>query len=276
MSKTIVNSLLLISTLSSVISSHANELDDFNKELKNISFKEVMLAKKIKEPEAGWAFKVETMGKAAGARSSLEISEEAKELIIAFEISSRKNYKQKLTHPIWPGNESGMTFGFGYDSGYSTKTAIQTTWKDFLPEDTITGLMTCAGISGPSANVCTNKIKHLVISLDAAEKEFNYYLPFLISQTESTFENYELLSPASRGALASLVYNRGPNTRNVPKRVEMYNISVLMREKKFSEIPAQIRSMTRLWTKPKEKGLIKRRNLEAELFEIGLKQNATH
>ncbi|HHT4259112.1 TPA: hypothetical protein ACTYZB_004778, partial [Klebsiella variicola] len=182
--------------------------------------------------------------------------------------------KKKLTHPVWPGEKSGTTFGFGFDSGYSSASDVKSAWKDFLPEATVAGLMTCAGISGQAALACTNKIKHLVISLDAAEKQFNYYIPFLVAQTQSTFANYDMLSPDCRGALASLVYNRGPNTRNVKGREEMYKISVMMREKRFSEIPEQIRIMKKLWTKPKERGLLKRRELEAQLFEIGLKENA--
>ncbi|HHT4259233.1 TPA: hypothetical protein ACTYZB_004901, partial [Klebsiella variicola] len=92
MSKVNFNILLLVSSLFPTFNSHANDLDKFNKELKSISFAEVMDAKQFKEPEARWAFKVETMGKLKGARSDLEISKESKELIIALEISSRSNY----------------------------------------------------------------------------------------------------------------------------------------------------------------------------------------
>jgi GH24 family phage-related lysozyme (muramidase) len=48
----------------------------------------------------------------------------------------------------------------------------------------------------------------------------------------------------------------------------MAEIQLLLGGKKYSEIPKQLRAMTRLW--PNSKGLRRRREEEAELFEGGL------
>jgi len=44
-----------------------------------------------------------------------------------------------------------------------------------------------------------------------------------------------------------------------------------MEVKRFSDIPAQLRAMRRLWQKtPGGQGLVLRRELEAQLFSLGL------
>jgi len=53
----------------------------------------------------------------------------------------------------------------------------------------------------------------------------------------------------------------------------MRAISMLMKDRDFKAIPAQFRNMKRIWAgKPKKGGLLIRRELEAQLFEIGLTQ----
>jgi GH24 family phage-related lysozyme (muramidase) len=68
-------------------------------------------------------------------------------------------------------------------------------------------------------------------------------------------------------ALVSLVFNRGSSLSG-ERRKEMAEIQLLLGGKKYSEIPKQLRAMTRLW--PNSKGLRRRREEEAELFEGGL------
>lgn len=249
----------------------ADGFDAFNAQLKSVTFNDVICAKKYKEPEAGKIFKVETMGKLSGPRSDLKISNEAKKLIIYFEVTGKNNYDKKLQNPTWPGGASGATVGFGYDIGYSSEKSVHDAWINYIPEETIKGLMTCAGKKGEDGRLCTNKIKKLTIDWDSASKQFEYYLPFLIAQTKSAFKNFELLPPSARGALASLVYNRGADTSNTQRRKEMYNIAKLMSQKEYSKIPEQIELMKKLW--PNTKGLLIRRDLEAELFRIGIKNN---
>ena len=77
------------------------------------------------------------------------------------------------------------------------------------------------------------------------------------------------------GALVSLVHNRGTTFRNPdPSFTEMHELSNNMASKRFPVIPANIRSMERLWSnKPKFKGIVIGREAEAALFEIGLDSN---
>jgi GH24 family phage-related lysozyme (muramidase) len=68
-------------------------------------------------------------------------------------------------------------------------------------------------------------------------------------------------------ALVSLVFNRGASLTG-DRRREMANIQALLKTGNFKEIPSQFREMTRLW--PNSKGLRRRREEEADLFQSGL------
>lgn len=269
LSSIITLSLLLMSASQAYANTGA--LTAFDAQLEAVSFDDVMQAKEYRESEAGAAFSVETQGQFAGPRSDLKISEEAKKLIIHFEVSGKSNYENKLVNPTWPGGESGATVGIGFDLGYSKAKAVEDAWGEFIPKSTVQMLMMCVGKTNVAGKECTKQIKSAEIKWLAANQQFEYYLPFIIAQTRGKFKNFDLLPPSSRGALVSLVYNRGASTSNTPRRVEMYNISILMKDKRFSEIPAQILKMQRLW--PNIKGLLARRKLEAELFSMGLSEN---
>ena len=98
-----------------------------------------------------------------------------------------------------------------------------------------------------------------------------------IGLAENALPNFAALPNDARGALVSLVYNRGasfsvPLSKDPTGRYqEMRNIRALMLRKEFHSIPDEIRKMIRIWqSEPDMKGVVKRRELEANLFEIGL------
>jgi GH24 family phage-related lysozyme (muramidase) len=67
-------------------------------------------------------------------------------------------------------------------------------------------------------------------------------------------------------ALVSLVFNRGASLSG-ERRTEMLEIQRLLRVGELDKIPSQLRAMCRLW--PNTKGLRRRREEEADLFEKG-------
>lgn len=265
-----VTLLITSSVLKNISFSYASENYSFREELKAFKLQDVIDSKKYLENEAAAVFKVETQGKLKGARSDLTISEDAIALLIAAEVSSEENYKKRLIRPIWPKGDSGATIAIGFDIGQGDKDTIRGAWENYLPNDTVNELVKCAGKTGLQGEMCTKKIQHVVVPWNAAVSQFRYYLPFVVAQTQTAFPNFNLLSPDSRGALVSLIYNRGPDVSLRNKREEMFNIANMMLKKDFSEIPGQIRAMKKLWTKKDQRGLIIRRELEAKLFEIGM------
>ncbi len=53
------------------------------------------------------------------------------------EVSSPRAYKTKYKNPIWPGGQSGVTIGIGYDLRFSDRSRFAADWGDHLAADTI-------------------------------------------------------------------------------------------------------------------------------------------
>jgi GH24 family phage-related lysozyme (muramidase) len=97
-------------------------------------------------------------------------------------------------------------------------------------------------------------------------------LPQCVSETRNVFYGSVNMPRICFGALVSLVYNRGTSmtdsVSNPGNRKEMRDIRGAVAKGRFSEIPASLRAMKRLWPEPN--GLRDRREREAKLFELGL------
>jgi hypothetical protein len=201
--------------------------------------------------------------------SELPISETARRLIIAFEVSSEAAYVQRYQRPIWPGGRSGVTIGIGYDIGYVTAAELRNAWGAYLSAQDLDTLSPACGVTGLAARDMVDDVARVVVSWDIARRQFAEELKRYVALTQSSLPNFTSLSEHCRGALASLVYNRGPSFDAQPSRYqEMRNIRQHMIVKNFPAIPGEIRGMTRLW--PDVKGLLRRREAEAALFEAGL------
>jgi len=201
------------------------------------------------------------------------ISDEARNLIIAEEISSKTTYNKKYRRPEWPGGESGVTVGIGYDCGYQSAAKIRQDWSGLLPEEYIRVLADCAGIKAAAAKAKTKSVKSKVdVSWDAAIAEFDgVEVPRWVGIVGKALPNTELLSADCLGALVSLAYNRGASFSKSGERYkEMRAIKAHMATKDFDRIPDEFRSMKRLWAGTSVDGLVGRREREAKLFERGL------
>lgn len=204
-----------------------------------------------------------------------EISQDAIDLIVREEVSSEAVYRKRYTRPEWPGHSSGVTIGIGYDVGYATPAQLRADWRGLIPDSMITALTRACGVTGASAQALTKALRGSVnVPWEAAIANFeNTVLPRWIRNVKSKLPNTDKLSPDCLGALVSLAYNRGPSFNNTGDRYrEMRAIRALMASGNFAGIPAQFRSMKRLW--PGSSGLQGRRDREAQLFERGLKKPA--
>jgi GH24 family phage-related lysozyme (muramidase) len=118
-------------------------------------------------------------------------------------------------------------------------------------------------------------VHSVVIPWNAAKAQFDDFIHYPTAQAEDIFPNSNKLSNDSFGALVSLAYNRGiAIPRNSNRRKEMYEIHILMQSgtlRDFKAIPHKIRAMKRFWINdPDAQGVVIRRELEAQLFELGL------
>jgi GH24 family phage-related lysozyme (muramidase) len=214
---------------------------------------------------------LEAQGVMKGPKSDRHISQRGIDLIVASEVSSRAVYEARLKHPEWPKGNSGVTIGIGYDLGFVNESAFADHWAGLLSDKAIETLANVCGLKGSLARDALAGVRHITVEWNPAADQFHRYLPYVVAETERAFPNCKDLSDESLGALVSLVYNRGSDTSDTPRRREMRAIRQLMVAKNFQLIPAQIRAMKHIWEgDPEARGLLARRELEAKLFEEGL------
>ncbi len=138
--------------------------------------------------------------------------------------------------------------------------------------------------SGDDAEDIAPRFRSIHITAAAAQAVFGTAtLPKYEAQTSKAFPGYDLLPDVIRGALVSLVFNRGPSLIGERRR-EMRSIQAAISfwsegspEDRAAHLPhlvstiaAQFRSMKRLWIGKGLDGLIARREAEAKLVESAL------
>lgn len=203
------------------------------------------------------------------------ISDAARDLIVAEEVSSKATYEARYQHPEWPGGASGITIGIGYDVGAGVKSSgqLRADWGNRIPDRMIETLVPCIGVTGGRAQEMLGSVQSVTVPWAAAIGVFDAVdVPRWYSTCKSTLPNFETLSLDCKGVLLSLAYNRGASfDKDGDRYIEMRAIKAHMATKAFHLIPAELRSMRRLWTSQSNRGVSLRREHEARLFEQGLK-----
>lgn len=214
--------------------------------------------------------------------NTTQLSENAIDLIMQFEVGGTKKYYDKfLKHPSWPGGASGVTIGIGYDLGYTSTSQFQVDWQDKLSANDYVRLRRVLGLKGGAGRSSISGVRDIEIPWEAALSVFEENtIPDYIAQTLQAFPNSENLPDDAFGALVSIVFNRGPLIDNSDRRKEMKEIRrILLRgndevvdAEDIRDIAAQVRSMARLWkdVKSSDGDLHDRRLAEAELIENSL------
>jgi hypothetical protein len=197
------------------------------------------------------------------------MSDDAMQAILSFEISSKSEYEKSHSHPYWAHGASGIIIGIDYEIGYATPEQFEVDWKSHLPQADFEALNAAVGVRGPAAEPLAKSLSSVTISWENAIAVFyGSTLPKWSAILDRSLPNARDLPPESYGALVSLIINRGAGfERQGDAYVEMRKIRELMALKQFSEIPAQLRSMKRVYAN--RQGLALRREKEAALFEKG-------
>ena len=206
------------------------------------------------------------------------LNDKSLNLILEFEVGGGENYYNKfLKNPAWPGEQSGVTIGVGYDLGYVNKAEFTNDWKE-LPQKDFDRLYKVVGIKGIAAKDLIRGLKDISIPWDLALKVFNNKtVTKFYNLTQQTFPNFDNLPEDAKGGLVSLVFNRGAALEG-DRRREMKLIRDGMKlvssydQKALTFIANQIRNMKRIWIGGSiEKGMSRRRDAEAKLIEESLK-----
>jgi GH24 family phage-related lysozyme (muramidase) len=195
-------------------------------------------------------------------------------MLVGFEVGSQAQFNARYRGPTWAGGASGVTFGIGFDVGYSTPAEIRQVWGPYLPAAMVEAMCSAAGKTGAAGQEACFRLRGTVtVSWTAAMAVFqNHDMPKWEAIVEKALPNTDALSPDSFGALVSLAYNRGASFSEPGDRyLEMREIHANMASRNFTAIPGNIRAMERLW--PTVRGLQIRRQQEAELFQRGLENS---
>jgi hypothetical protein len=199
--------------------------------------------------------------------SSSPLSPKAFALILKYEVGGGVGYYNKcLKHPCYPGGESGVTIGIGYDMGYNTAAQFAEDWRSVLDAGSYARLAQHLGKKSSNAKAAIPSVKDISVPWDAAEVVFKKNtLPRFIKETKKAFPNSDQLHPDAFGALVSLVFNRGGSVSGA-SRAEMLNIRNLIASKDYDAIANEITKMKRLWVGKGLDGLLTRRDDEAKLI----------
>lgn len=188
-------------------------------------------------------------------------------LIARWEVGSPSQYERRYKRPIWPQGQSGITWCIGYDGGHQIKVVIEDDWREH-PE--VVDLASTAGITGGRAKSILPRYQHIITGYDYCLEVFTERsLIEYERRTKRAFgDGYLLLRPLARGALVSLVYNRGAsmvgNSRREMKAIRDECVPV----QDYACIAREIRSMKRLWKGTNiQNGMDARREAEAILAE---------
>jgi GH24 family phage-related lysozyme (muramidase) len=189
----------------------------------------------------------------------IALTDKTKKLIIDFE---------GLNQPSkWPGGDSGITLGIGYDLGYVTVDQFESDWAPYLTADQLKRLKGAIGKRGIAAKNRAVQLQDIKIKRKDAETVFiERNLPLYALKTEMTFPGIAELPPDAQGAIVSLVFNRGTSMEG-DRRAEMRAIRDAVHSCDLQEIADQLRSMKRLWINRGLDGLLRRREEEAKLVE---------
>lgn len=200
----------------------------------------------------------------ANVPCSLEVSRAGLDLLVSFEVSSPAYYEKKLRRPVWPGGESGVTIGIGYDVGVTGVKQIDQDWRGQLSDEAVDRLLTAQGITGERAKQLARDLSDVEVPLDVAQTVFyRSTVPQFARRTLDAYPRVDKLPPDAQAMVLSLIYNRGARLTGA-RRQHMAALKPLIARGDLDAIAEQFDLMMALW--PDLPGLQTRRRKEAAMI----------
>lgn len=193
------------------------------------------------------------------------------DLAIESEVSSKTIYEKTYHRPEWPGEQSGITVGIGYDLGQASVAKIKRDWESKVSAEMLTVMTSCSGLTGLKAKPYLAVVKNKIdIPWDVAVAVFmNNDVPEYTNMVLKAIPSAARLSADCLGVLFDLVYNRGASFSMTGDRYkEMRAIKAHIESGNLAAVATDLREMERLW--PNSRGLRLRREAEAKLWLAGL------
>jgi hypothetical protein len=193
------------------------------------------------------------------------ISKAATDLMIKYCVGGRSVYEKRYQKPYLTSEDKGVNIGISYDLGYVTEKQFFSDW-DGLNLNFLHALRKVVGIKGEAVKaMLRGEILQVRIPYNFAYDVFvTKSLPKYYKMTKAIYPEIDSLNEDTRGALVSMVYNRG-NKIEGDTRKEMRAIIDLVAKQDYEGIADQIERSKRLWENSLD-GLVKRREEEADLI----------
>jgi len=189
-------------------------------------------------------------------------------------------YRAVTRWPHYPGLESGVTIGVGYDLRFNSEADFRALWSPHLAADALEELAKDIGRRGSKKRMKEIKRLGVEVPFKAAWAVFlEKTLPRYYADTESIYPSLPRLPDLCRSVLVSIVFNRGASLSG-SGRIEMRAIRDILaladdtslhkmkRKVILTDVEDQIVSMQRLWDPGS--GVHKRRQAEANLWRAGI------
>ena len=195
------------------------------------------------------------------------INKKSIDFIIQHEAGGRAYYDKVLQKPTWPGGESGITIGLGYDLGYNSEKQFNLDWGKTLTESNIKTLKTVLGLKGEKAKISLKgELLNIRIPYNIAYDVFvKCSVPRFYKLALSIYPEMVNLNEDTQGALVSMVFNRGASL-NGDSRKEMRSIVEFVKNKDYEGIAEEVEKSKRLWEHKGLDGLVIRREAEADMI----------
>ena len=193
------------------------------------------------------------------------ISKAAVDLMIKYCVGGRSVYEKRYQKPYLTAEDKGVNIGISYDLGSVTEKQFFSDW-DGLNLNFLHALRKVVGIKGEAVKpMLRGEILQVRIPYNFAYDVFvTKSLPKYYKMTKAIYPEIDSLNEDTRGALVSMVYNRG-NKIEGDSRKEMRAIVDLVTKQDYEGIADQIERSKRLWENSLD-GLVKRREEEADLI----------
>ena len=179
------------------------------------------------------------------------------------------------THPYWPGGESGITIGVGWDLGQHSESEFLRAWAA-LDQTTLRQVKIAIRKRGHDAEVLVPQLKAIAVPRDISLSVFRSSLAdSYYPMTLRLFPGVEILPTEVQVALLSLVFNRGvllghdpdwSKAKELDRRWEIRRLQGDVKERDLFAIYIRLGTMKRLWEKSGPRGLLYRRRDEQHLI----------
>lgn len=210
--------------------------------------------------------------------------------IFEWETGGKAYYDKFLSKPSWPGKDSGITIGGGYDLGYNSATQIRQDWEGKINNNALVLLLQCSGIKGIAAKrLLTTLVRQIVVPYTVAYEVFiSKSVPRFYKEALAVFPEMPKLNADTQAMLLSVVFNRGNalverSRQSIleQNRKEMKLLVDAVAKQDYATIANLIEQMKRLWdglpdfdgdVETKLTGLVKRREEEAAMVRASVKK----